>query len=186
MNQRHLSNVGIFLALVLLIVAGRYLPHAANFTPAAAAGLFAAFWFRNRLVALAVPLTGMLLSDLLIAQYYPWATMVVVYASMTLPVVLGAKLFRNPSRNLGIKALKVGAGAVGSSLIFFLLTNLAVWFFDGIYALNWTGFVACYGAAVPFFRLSLAGDLFFAFAIFGCHALVTRLIARHHARVAGL
>ncbi|MFN8395181.1 MAG: DUF6580 family putative transport protein [Bacteroidia bacterium] len=186
MNQRLLSNVGIFLALIVLIVAGRYLPHAANFTPAAAAGLFAAFWFRNRLVAVAVPLTGMLLSDILIQQYYPWATMAVVYTAMTLPALMGSWLFRNPSRNLATKFVKVGAGAVGSSLIFFILTNLAVWLFDGLYAMNWTGFVACYSAAIPFFRFSLAGDLFFAFAIFGSHALVTRLIARHHARVAGL
>jgi hypothetical protein len=176
MNQRHISNAGIFLFLVALIVAGRYLPHATNFTPAAAAGLFAGFWFRNRLLAVAVPLTGMLLSDLLIQQYYPWTTMMVVYAAMAIPALMGSALFRNSAANVWKKAGKVTLGAVSASVLFFLTTNFAVWLFDGIYAFNWAGFTACYAAAVPFFKYTLAGDLFFATMIFGGYAVITRLI----------
>ncbi|HEX2899421.1 MAG TPA: DUF6580 family putative transport protein [Bacteroidia bacterium] len=186
MSQRHLSNAGIFLFLIVLIVAGRYFPHAANFTPAAAAGLFAGFWFRNRLVAAAVPLVGMLLSDLVIQQYYPWATMAVVYTAMVLPALLGGALFSRPSASFLKKAGKVTLGAVSASVLFFVSTNMAVWLFDGIYAPNFAGLTACFAAAVPFFRFTLAGDLFFAFTLFGGYALVTRAIASRQARLAGL
>ncbi|MBK9448783.1 MAG: hypothetical protein IPN95_05085 [Bacteroidetes bacterium] len=186
MNQRHLSNAGIFLFLVILIVAGRYFPHAANFTPAAAAGLFAGFWFRNRFTAVAVPLVGMLLSDLLIQQSYPWTTMAIVYVAMAVPALLGTALFKGNNAGFLKKAGKVTLGAVAGSVLFFVSTNFAVWMFDGIYAKNAAGFAACFAAAVPFFRFTLAGDLFFAFSLFGGYALVSSIVASRKANVAGL
>jgi hypothetical protein len=185
MNQRHLSNAGVFLFLVALIVAGRYFPHATNFTPAAAAALFAGFWFRNRLVAMAIPLCGMLLSDLLIQKPYPVPTMVTVYMAMLIPALLGGSLFRNTGASLLKKAGMVGVGALSGSLLFFVSTNLAVWLFDGIYALNGAGLAACFAAAVPFFRYTVAGDLFFAGLLFGGFALVSHLAALRKARLAG-
>lgn len=185
MQQRHLGNAGMFLFLVVVMVAGRYLPHAMNFTPAAAAGLFAGFWFRNRLAAVAVPLAGMLLSDLLIQQYYPWATMMVVYAAMAVPALLGSALFRRPPASVVKHLGKVSLGAVSGSVLFFVSTNLAVWMFDGLYAPNWAGLSACFAAAVPFFRFTLAGDLFFTFILFGGYAVVMRLVTQRYARVAG-
>lgn len=185
MIQRNINNAGMFLFLEALIVMGRYFPHATNFTPAAAAGLFAGFWFRNRLVAAAVPLTGMLLSDLLIQQYYPWATMAIVYAAMTLPALFGPML-RRRSQGMAAKVGKVTLGAVSASVLFFLSTNLAVWLFDGIYAHNWAGLTACYAAAVPFFRFTLGGDLMFSILLFGGYALITRFATRKQAQPAGL
>jgi hypothetical protein len=185
MNQRHLSNVGIFLFLVVLIVAGRYLPHAANFTPAAAAGLFAGFWFRNRFTAIAVPLVGMLVSDLVLQQSYPWTTMAVVYTALAIPALMGNAWLKGKTSGLK-KAGWISLGAISGSVLFFISTNFAVWMFDGIYAKNAAGFVACYAAAVPFFRFTLAGDLFFAATLFGGYALVSHLRASRQARLAGL
>ncbi|MFM2375056.1 MAG: hypothetical protein RLZZ165_153 [Bacteroidota bacterium] len=183
MNQRHLYHLGIFLVLVGLIVAGRYLPHFANFTPVAAAGFFAGYLFRNRLLAVAVPLVGMLLSDLLIQQYYPWATMATVYLCMVIPALMGGRL-RTPATNFLERAGKIAMGAGTGSVLFYLGTNLAVWLFDGIYALNWDGLMACYTAAIPFLKFTLAGDLFFTAVLFGTHALVMRLVASRQTRMA--
>jgi hypothetical protein len=185
MNQRHLSNSGVFLFLIILIVAGRYFPHAANFTPAAAAGLFAGFWFRNRFTAMAVPLVGMLLSDLLIQQAYPWTTMAVVYTAMVIPAILGSAFLKGNASGFMSKAGKVTLGAASGSVLFFVSTNFAVWMFDGIYAKNAAGFVACFAAAVPFFRFTLAGDLFFAITLFGGYAFVSSIIASRQARLVG-
>lgn len=169
MEKRFTKDVLVFVGLVALIVAGRYLPHAANFTPAAAAGLFAAFWFRNRIAAVAVPLCGMLVSDIVVNQPYGLGTTVVVYASLALPALLtGAWMRRSSGLRLSLKVL---GGTLMASALFFLSTNLAVWLWDGIYAQNLAGFTACYAAAVPFFKWTLAGDLSFATLLFGGYAL---------------
>jgi hypothetical protein len=173
MNQRHLYHLSIFLLLVGLIVAGRYLPHFTNFTPVAAAGFFAGYLFGKRLLAAAVPMVGMLLSDLLIQQYYPWGTMASVYLFMVIPALIGGWV-RTPATNFPWRVAKIVMGAGTGSVLFYLGTNLAVWLFDGIYARNWEGLMACYVSAIPFFKFTLAGDLFFTSVLFGTYALVMR------------
>lgn len=177
MEKRFYKDIAVFIGLVALIIAGRYLPHAANFTPAAAAGLFAGYWFRNRLVAVSVPLLGMLLSDLIIQMPYHLGTMAVVYGALATPALLSGYWFRKAQDSkLGQAAVAFG-GALTGSLLFFLSTNLAVWLFDGLYATNTAGLVACIGAAVPFFKWTIAGDLSFAVVLFGGNAIVQRLSA---------
>lgn len=171
MEKRFYKEALVFLGLVALIVVGRYLPHAANFTPAAAAGLFAAYFFRNRWTAVAVPLTGMLLSDLLIQMPYHWGTMAVVYAAIALPALTMGPWLKKAAQQRWVYGLKAFAGTVGASLLFFVSTNLAVWAFDGMYALNAKGFVACFAAAIPFMKWTLAGDLSFGLLLFGGAAL---------------
>ncbi len=183
MEKRNYKGILVFVALIVLILAGRYLPHAANFTPAAAAGLFAGYWFRNRLVAVAVPILGMLLSDLLLDMPYHLGTMAVVYAAIALPALLAGGWLRKPASNRWFQASKVLVGAASGSVLFFVSTNFAVWAFDGMYAHNWTGFAACFAAAVPFFKWTLAGDLSFAVAIFGSVALAQSLVAARRAKI---
>jgi hypothetical protein len=177
MEKRLYKNILVFVGLVALIVVGRYLPHAANFTPAAAAGLFAAYYFRNRLTAVAVPLTGMLLSDMLLDMPYHLGTMAVVYAAIALPALVAGSWLRNASKHRWSHALKAFAGTVGASMLFFISTNFAVWAFDGLYAHNMTGFVACYAAAVPFLKWTLAGDLSFGLLLFGGAAALQHIVA---------
>jgi hypothetical protein len=66
----------------------------------------------------------------------------------------------------------VGAGAVGSSALFFVGTNFAVWVSSGMYEHTLSGLVSCYVAALPFLRNSLLGDLFWSGMLFGAYALV--------------
>lgn len=177
MEKRFYKDIAVFIGLVALIVAGRYLPHAANFTPAAAAGLFAGYWFRNRLVAVAVPLLGMLLSDMLIQMPYHLGTMAVVYGALAMPALLSGTWFRKAQSSKLGQAAVVFTGALSGSLLFFVSTNLAVWLFDGLYATNTTGLMACTAAAIPFFKWTISGDLSFAVMLFGGYALVQRLAA---------
>lgn len=62
-----------------------------------------------------------------------------------------------------------------SSLVFFLVTNFAVWVFSPMYAANAAGLLKCYVAAVPFLRNMLEGDLFWGLVLFGGYWLVQRL-----------
>jgi hypothetical protein len=51
-------------------------------------------------------------------------------------------------------------GPIVSSLVFFLITNLAVWT-SGYYGLSMQGLLACYIMAIPFFTNTLLSTLLF-------------------------
>jgi hypothetical protein len=156
--------------LISLDVVARLVPHAPNFTPLAASALFAAAVFRVRILSLAVPLIAMALSDSVMG-FYDWRVMAVVYAASVAPaaMALGVARLRSPLVLLSL------AGA--SSIVFFLTTNFAVWAFDGMYTHDLAGLSACYVAALPFFKNTIAGDLFWTCVLFGAHQLVRMLLA---------
>ena len=58
-------------------------------------------------------------------------------------------------------------GALGASVLFFIISNFAVWLSDPDYPLTWGGLLLCYEMAIPFFRGTLASDLLYSAAFFG-------------------
>ncbi len=147
--------------------------HIPNFAPVAAIALFAGYQLRSRTLAATVPLAVMALSDLSFGGYH-YGVMIAVYASLTLPAVLGSylrsKLPLFPARRLGGSLLALLSAAIGSSLVFFLVTNFAVWSYFDLYERTWSGLVQCYVQAIPFYRFTLTGDVCFAVALFGALA----------------
>ena len=177
MTQKHLSlsapRTLTLTALVLLVALARLLPHPPNFSPVAALALFAGAHFGRRWLALLVPLAAMLISDLALGFH---AFIGVVYGTFALTVLLGG-LLRTRRR-----PLPVALGALGASLLFFILTNFAVWSTGGFYPLTSEGLVACYVAALPFFQQTVMGDLLYSGLFFGAFALLERqLPALRHA-----
>ena len=75
--------------------------------------------------------------------------------------------------------LNIAVAAVSSSVLFFVLTNFAVWARGVLYPLTSAGLVECYVAAIPFFGNTLAGDLFYSTVLFGSLAIA-------EARIPGL
>lgn len=154
----------IFIAFLIVFgIIFRFLPHPPNFAPIAAIGLFSGFLIKRKAV-LFIPLVAMMISDFFIGNYHP-SIMISVYLSFALIALIGY---------LNRKQLNV-ATVIGSSLIgsimFFLLTNLAVWQFSGLYQTNLEGLVNCFYLALPFFRNTIAGDLFFTGIFFGAWQL---------------
>lgn len=164
MKSTRPQSIVLFALLVLLCAVARVLPHLPNFTPVAAAALFASCRFRSRAAAALVPLCGMALSDLVIGGY-EWKVMVVVYAALLFPVSL-----RPLVRGRNKPARLVLASCV-STLVFFFSTNFAVWFAAGWYAAGLSGLIACYAAALPFLKYNLLGDLFWSLTLFGGYEL---------------
>lgn len=167
-----LKTALLFTSLVALGISARLLDLAPNAAGIASIALFAGWLFRSRLLAIAVPLTAMLISDAVIGGYQP-AIMLTVYACLLAPVLAGRWIGRNdrPMLILGRAAL----GAVGAAVAFFLVTNLAVWAFAGYYPPTLSGLSECYLAALPFFRFTLGGDLAMCGMLFGSALLVQRL-----------
>jgi hypothetical protein len=64
---------------------------------------------------------------------------------------------------------------VPCSIIFFLLSNGAVWAFSGMYPLSMSGLAQCYIAALPFLEKTVLGDLFWTGVLFGGAWLVQHL-----------
>src|SRR5438128_10615703 len=54
-----------------------------------------------------------------------------------------------------------------SAVIFYIATNFAVWAWGALYPRSGSGLIACYTAAIPFFRNSLIGDIAFVAVLFG-------------------
>jgi hypothetical protein len=168
--QVTIKNIAIFAALLCVGVAGRVLPHDPNFTPVAAAALFAGFLFPRRLASLALPLATMAISDLFIGSYDA-RIMAAVYFGLMLPVFLGG-LVRGRFR-----PLRVIIGAALSSFAFFVVSNFAVWCWSGIYDRSVAGLVDCYALAVPFLKNSLEGDLFWSSTLFGVYYIGSVLVS---------
>jgi hypothetical protein len=67
---------------------------------------------------------------------------------------------------------------VGSAQ-FFLISNLPMWLAPtSLYGHTLGGLIACYVAAIPFFRNTLLSDMLFAAVFFGLHALLSRVAVR--------
>ena len=89
MKREKITQILVFLGLVLVGVGLRvYFQYLPNFAPVAALALFAGYYFRSAALALAVPLSVMILSDQLIGGYNTTPLMLSVYAMLSLPVAM--------------------------------------------------------------------------------------------------
>ena len=155
-----LLDIAPVAALVGLNVAARLLPHAPDLTPVAASALFAASVLHVRAFSLVVPLVGMIIADAWLG-FYDLRIMAAVYGTLALPA--GAAWLSSRLR----KPVMIVPVLLSSSLIFFAVTNFAVWAFSPMYPANATGLLKCYIAALPFLQNMLCGDLFWGIFLFG-------------------
>ncbi|MGL4513159.1 MAG: DUF6580 family putative transport protein [Lacipirellulaceae bacterium] len=164
------ADVAVFALLVAIGVVGRWGQPDWCVTPMAAVGLFAGRYFGSVLAAAAVPLVAMLISDLALPGYASPAVLLAVYAAMLAAPLLGRWL-RKPARSTAKGLVRLGACAAVPSLVFFLVTNFAVWTEWSLYEPTLAGLGECYVAALPFARRMLAGDLAYTALVFGAAAL---------------
>ena len=166
--------IGVALALVLLAMLGRFVSveGLGNFTPVGAVALFAGCFLKNRKLALLVPITALVLSDIVLGWH---ALVPVVYACFALTLWFGT-LLADKSRRTGdtannLSAPRVLGFALLSALNFFVVTNFAVWATSGMYPHTLAGLGSCFWLAVPFFRNDLCGTLIYSALLFGGYAL---------------
>ena len=144
-KNKNILFITLFITVVALM---RLIPHPPNFVPITAIAIFAGVKFDNIILAYAVPIAIMLISDFFIG-----------FSSISLFVYLAFILITTYSyliKNYSIKNILL------SSIIFFIITNFGVWFLPGGYPNNIEGLILCYTAAIPFFTYSIIADLFFS------------------------
>jgi len=151
----------IIYPLLIIITASliRLLPHLPNFSPLAAMALFGGVYF-NKKYALIIPLIVLFISDIFLGFH---STIPFVYGSFLITGFIGLWL----KNHQDFKSIL--SGTLLSSVLFFLITNFGVWLVGSLYLKNITGLAQSYFMAIPFFRNSLLGDLFYTGVFFGSY-----------------
>ena len=168
-NKQLLVRYGAAAVLIVIAAFSRLLPHPANFTAIAGIALFGGVYLDRRF-AFIVPIAAMLISDYFIGFY---SGMYWVYGSFVLIVLLGLWLKDHK------RPLYIAGGTIAGSILFFVVTNFGVWMTSGsMYAPTWSGLVECYVAAIPFFRNTLSGDVFFVAVMFGAYEGILLLLKK--------
>jgi len=164
----------LFPVLVVLgAVLIRFLPHPANVVPVAAMALFGGSYL-NKKYAIILPMAVMLISDCFLGFH---KTMPFVYGSFLVASLIGIYL-----KNKVTTRTVIGASLL-SSIVFYLVTNFGVWLTSGMYEMTLLGLTKCYVLAIPFFRNTLIGDLFYTVMMFGGYEMVLRLSRKTELKV---
>lgn len=155
--------------LVLLAAASRLLPHPPNATPLLAVGLFGGAYFTDRRWAFLVPLGAMAISDvgLWMIEGYGLLTPMraVVYACLLAASGIGIWGLDR------VSTTRIAGSGLGACVLFYLVTNFAVWVQGSLYPLTAAGLLECYVAALPFFKNTLLATGGYALALFGTFEL---------------
>ncbi len=149
------------------LVAGRLLPHEANFTPTLAIALWVGA-YAGRQVSLATIGLSMLVTDWIIGFH---AVMPAVYAAILVSVLIGRRIIGSSAGlSRGIRV----SGAVGlAAVLFFVITNAACWALW--YPRTVDGLMTCYVNAVPFFRATALSTAVYAGGMFAVSAWLPML-----------
>jgi len=171
-NKKIILRTGVLPLLILIAAFSRIIPHMPNFSPLGAICLFGAAHFVKKWQAFLIPLAATWISDLYInnviyGQYYPEFTWFYEgfywqYGAYALITLAGLLLLQR------ITVAKLGVAALGSSAIFFLITNFGCW---PAYPQTFSGLMTCYVAGIPYLKGTLCGDLFYTGILFGVFAL---------------
>ena len=152
----------VFGAIFLIFsFAARFIEHAPNLVPIGALALWSGAYL-NKKFGLFIPLLVMFLSDLFIG-FYDWKVMLSVYFGFAIMVLLGWLVRKQKS------TFNVIFASFGGAVFFYLITNFAVWASSSWYPQNLYGLLSSYTMALPFFRNSLMGNLFYGAIFFGAY-----------------
>ena len=139
----------VLISFIIVAVLVRLIPHPPNVAPITAVALFTGTHFSRKHWAMLMPILAMLVTDVFLGF------------SMITPIVYLAFVGVTA---LGFVLKKMNIGTVLlSSLLFFVVTNLGVWFL--YYPLAPEGLMTCFTLALPFFGYAVVGDLFFSAAL---------------------
>lgn len=165
--------------IVLLAVLARFAPHAPNFSPLYGALLFAGAHLRPR-EAFAYPLALIAASDLLLYRWVyrmpmGWAQ---AWVWLGFAAILGfGRWVGRAGRGAGAPALRIASASLLAPTAFWLLSDFGVWLGWGVYPRTPEGLLACYAAALPYYRRSLVSSAVASAILFGAHEWLRRRAA---------
>ena len=82
---------------------------------------------------------------------------------------IGIQIFKK-----SISLPKVFGSSLLAAFVSFLVSNFTVWMGGVMYPLTFDGLILCYVKAIPFFRTTLASNIFFSAVLFGGYYLLQK------------
>ncbi len=165
--------------LLVFAVLTRLIPHPdwLNFTAVGGALLY--FGARRSWREMLAPLAALMATDYLLTVFtyhyaFRWQAYVTTWAWYLAVMALGWILLHTRTT-----FVRVAAGVVLGPTSFFIVSNYAVWVAGDMYPRSLSGFVACYAAALPFYRNDLVSTAIVAGLAFGVPVLVRRMSRAH-------
>lgn len=156
---------------VVLAVVFRFVSVPVSFAPVGAALLF--FGARGPRRHAWIPVLLLAGADFVLTKFiytYPYTLDHVVTIAWYAVVLLLGTLLRENAR-----PARIAGAALAMSIGFFLVSNFAVWMVWNMYPHNVSGLMACYVAALPFFRHQFISDMVFTAVMFSLPALLARV-----------
>jgi hypothetical protein len=161
--------------LLLAAVVTRVVPHAGwmNFTAVGGALLY--FGARRSWREMLTPLAVLMATDFCLTVFsyhyaFKWEAYLPTWMWYAAAMVLGRILLSE--RTTGWRAV---AAALLGPTSFFVISNFAVWVTSGMYARSMAGLMACYAAAIPFYRNDVASTSIVLGLAIGVPALLRKL-----------
>ena len=111
-------KIYIFFFFIFLLIISRIIPHPPNFTPILATAIMSPVLLKHKGYAILLPIIAMFISDLIIG-FHPYQ--LVIYTTLAL-----ISMFASTSISMNI--LKIFITVIYASILFFVITNFAVWF----------------------------------------------------------
>lgn len=150
------------LCLFTIGLGWRLAPHMPNFAPIGAIVLFGSVLLGWR-ITLWLLIAILLFSDIVIGFY---AGIEWTWLGFGLIIVIGNIIKRTPL------LWRIPVGALGSSIVFFIVSNFGTWVASGMYSHDIAGLIQCYTMGLPFFRVTVLSDVFFYSVFLGVYKVV--------------
>lgn len=182
-SRETLRELLIFSLLLAFGIVGRWAQPQWNFTPLAAVAAMGGYCFRGWLPAVLLPLSVLLVSDMLVLPHDNLIAQGSVYAMTVIPIALGRAARRNEGWR---QAACWGLCGFAPATTFFFVTNFAVWASKSLYAPTLAGLLECYERGLPFYRWMLAGDLCYVGLMAACVSAAHVLQARTQSRAVAI
>jgi len=176
----------VIAAVMRVLSAGKVISPLANFTPIGAMALFGGSYFKDKWKAYLVPLSVLLLSDIVMMRtiysdmgngflYQGWGW---IYASFALMVVMGHFIKR-------VTVSNVLLAAIGAALVHWLVSDFGVWLGTCTdittgkpYTRDVNGLMRCYWLAIPYMKNMLIGNVLYGALLFGGFELLQKRYPR--------
>ena len=174
MNKQSTSTLIIAVLLIIIAALSRVFLYPHNFSPIIGMAIFAGAVIKDRRLAFALPLLAMFLSDVLFEVFniapgfWGWGQLV-GYGILAFITLIAFSMKK-------INVFSVAGYSIGSSLLFFFLSNSAFFVFDNpvyhTYTQDLNGYLATLAGGLPFLKTGIIADLVYSTVLFGTYFLV--------------
>lgn len=173
----------VVLLIIIVIAAIRVLNNTsgnitvlANYSPLVAMTLFGGSYFKGNTKLLLLPLLTIFISDIILYAtvyknygdgflYSGWYW---VYGAFLLIAICGKLIIKK------VNVQNVVVAIVTAVFIHWIVTDFGVWIGSKTYAQNWSGFMACLNAAIPFELRLLLATTVYSTIMFGVFEVMQR------------